>query len=499
MEEPRSLGYIAVVCIIALISGFQYLQARRHEVKVPVIGSSGFLSSYVSAIRWIFQAKSILQEGYLKHKNGIFKVSQLDRWLVIITGPKLIEELRRAPDNKISIDAAVSDILAIEYTLGLRLIDNGYHIPIIRSQLTRNLATVFPDARDEIVQSFLDIIPPSDEWVGYPAVETLMTIVTRTSNRVFVGLPVCRDPDYIKLNAEFTVQVSTAAGLISLAPSYLKPIVGRLLSPIRSGVRRGLKHLRPVIEERLRKYEEHGQNYPDKPNDMLTWLMDEAEGDEREVENLCLRMLAVNITAIHTTSMTFTHTMYHLASKPHYIEPMREEVERVINEDGWTKVAMTKMRKVDSFIKETLRFTGLGFLSTLRQSVEDYTFSDGTFIPKGTTMFVAAAATHDDPEVYENPNEFRGFRFADIRDEDGEGAKHQIVSTSSEWLPFGHGRHACPGRFFAANELKAMIGHIVLNYDVKMEADRVRPQDMHFTFNCLPNQTAKILFRRRQQ
>ncbi|TDL22847.1 hypothetical protein BD410DRAFT_839535 [Rickenella mellea] len=142
--------------------------------------------------------------------------------------------------------------------------------------------------------------------------------------------------------------------------SFLGPvlpyyIVGRLLSPIRSGVRRGLKHLRPAIEERLRKYEEFGQNYPDEPNDMLTWLMDEAEGDERELENLCLRMLAVNITAIHTTSMTFTHIMYHLASKPHYIKPMREEVERVIN-------SMTKLRKVDSFVKEKLRFTGFGIL-----------------------------------------------------------------------------------------------------------------------------------------
>ncbi|TDL22831.1 cytochrome P450 [Rickenella mellea] len=499
MEESRSLGYLAVVCLIVFISGFQYLQARKHDIKVPVVGSSGFLSSYVAAFRWIFQAKSILQEGYLKHKNGIFKVSQLDRWHVIISGPKLIDEVRRAPDNKLSLEAALGDSLAIEYTLGQRLLDNNYHISVIRSQLTRNLAAVFSEVRDEIVQSFLEIIPPTDDWVGHPALETFMTIVTRTSNRIFVGLPVCRDPDYIKLNTEYTVQVVKAAGLITLAPSFLRPLVGRLLSPTRSAVRRGLKHLRPIIEERLRKYEEFGPNYPDKPNDMLTWLMDEAEGDERHVETLCLRMLAVNMTAIHTSSMSFAHTMFHLASKPEYINPMREEVERVIDEDGWTKVAMTKMRKVDSFLKETQRFTGLGFLSTLRLAVDDYTFSDGTFIPKGTMMSVASGATHHDPSVYENANEFHGFRFADLREEDGEGTKHQMVSTSSEYLAFGHGRHACPGRFFAANELKAMMAHIVLNYDVKMEVDGVRPQDMHFTFNCVPNPTAKILFRKRQQ
>lgn len=34
---------------------------------------------------------------------------------------------------------------------------------------------------------------------------------------------------------------------------------------------------------------------------------------------------------------------------------MREEVEAAINEEGWTKAAMGKLKKVDSFMKESLR------------------------------------------------------------------------------------------------------------------------------------------------
>lgn len=34
---------------------------------------------------------------------------------------------------------------------------------------------------------------------------------------------------------------------------------------------------------------------------------------------------------------------------------MREEVESVLSSDGWTKVSMAKMRKLDSFIKESQR------------------------------------------------------------------------------------------------------------------------------------------------
>lgn len=34
---------------------------------------------------------------------------------------------------------------------------------------------------------------------------------------------------------------------------------------------------------------------------------------------------------------------------------MREEVERVVQDEGWTKAAMQKMRRVDSFIREVMR------------------------------------------------------------------------------------------------------------------------------------------------
>ena len=51
--------------------------------------------------------------------------------------------------------------------------------------------------------------------------------------------------------------------------------------------------------------------------------------------------------------------LYNLAAYPEHAEPMREEVRAVIEAEGWSKLSMTKMRKVDSFIKETQRL-GLG-------------------------------------------------------------------------------------------------------------------------------------------
>lgn len=52
-------------------------------------------------------------------------------------------------------------------------------------------------------------------------------------------------------------------------------------------------------------------------------------------------------------------------------------------------------------------------------------------------------------------------------------------------------------RFFAANELKAMLAHVVLSYDIKFE-DGGRPPNEWFSVNCVPNMTAKVMFRKRQ-
>jgi cytochrome P450 len=77
-----------------------------------------------------------------------------------------------------------------------------------------------------------------------------------------------------------------------------------------------------------------------------------------------------------------------------------------------------------------------------RLALRDHTFSDGTRVPKGAFVSAVSTPRHLDDEVYPDAKTFQGFRFSDMRDEEGEGAKNQLVATSLDFLPFGHGRHA---------------------------------------------------------
>lgn len=54
-------------------------------------------------------------------------------------------------------------------------------------------------------------------------------------------------------------------------------------------------------------------------------------------------------------SKTFVHVLYDIAANPEYIDPIREEIETIIRNEGWSKKSLTKMTKLDSVIKESLR------------------------------------------------------------------------------------------------------------------------------------------------
>ena len=51
--------------------------------------------------------------------------------------------------------------------------------------------------------------------------------------------------------------------------------------------------------------------------------------------------------------------LYRLLAHPDHLEPLREEVDAVIKDEGWTKAGVDKMYKIDSFLRETQRLDGI--------------------------------------------------------------------------------------------------------------------------------------------
>ncbi|KAI0368877.1 cytochrome P450 [Pilatotrama ljubarskyi] len=486
----------------AIAAVVYFLRWRSSPLRsIPTVGGTDLpFLSYLSAFVFMIKCKEYVEQGYKRYYGSTFKVPMLDNWMVVVSGPKLVDELRRRPDDELSFVEAIADIIQTKYTLGPEPEQDPYHVDIIREKLTRSLPLLLPEVVDELKLAVPEHIPVTEkEWVSVDVMKTTQRIIARASSRVFVGMPTCRDKEYLDLAVAFTIEVIKDKTIINFFPNFMKPLIGHLINNVSTAIKKTVKHLQPAIDERRAKMKEFGEDWPDKPHDMLQWVMEVAESRDNSYEAIAQRIMLVNFAAIHTSSNSITHAIYHLAEHPEFIAPLREEIEDIIKEEGWTKAAMGKMWKLDSFFRESQRFNGINLMSVTRKAIKDVTLQNGTVIPRGTLVVAAAYPTHHDESVYANPEVFDPFRFARLREEDGEGTRHQFVNTSVEYIPFGHGKHACPGRFFAANELKAMLAYMVLNYDLKLPDDAPPPKNIYWATNVIPAVNGKVMFRKRQR
>lgn len=84
-----------------------------------------------------------------------------------------------------------------------------------------------------------------------------------------------------------------------------------------------------------------------------------------------------------------------------------------------------------------------------------------------------------------------------MRQDGGKHVSNQFVSTSANHLGFGHGVHACPGRFFASTEVKVALCHILLKYDIKLVGTE-RPQIYQIGASLYTDPLAHLAVRKRQ-
>ncbi|KZO94401.1 cytochrome P450 [Calocera viscosa TUFC12733] len=468
---------------------------------VPVMGST-FLFGYVSAIKMLSTYKQTLLDGYVKFNKHAFQIPGLLGWVVFVSSD-LYDDVRKARDDSLSMVEASKDNFAFQYTLGQNVVNDAWHNSVVRKQMTQNLGAKFPEISDEIATALEDGLNLSadDDWKSIDAHDLLEEIICRTSNRLFIGLPLCRNPEYTKISREFSITVIQSGLLINLFPSFLRPLVARYVSPAPKAIKGFEKYMVPIIEERWRLERELGDAWADKkPNDFLQWMMDDRTGSQRDARDLTTRMLTLTFASTHTTTMSLTHVLYWLAAKPEHVPALREEVGRAIELHGWTRAAINDMHKLDSFIKESTRCSALMAMGMPRKAMRDVTLSDGTLVPKGAKLAINIPAVYSDPSLFPTPETFDPWRSSRKIEQGENEVKHALTTASSDFLLWGGGEHVCAGRYLAAQEMKTILAHILLNYEIKFAGlpAGVRPKDKWVAYSCLPDLKARVLFRRRQ-
>ncbi|KLU86782.1 hypothetical protein MAPG_05792 [Magnaporthiopsis poae ATCC 64411] len=170
------------------------------------------------------------------------------------------------------------------------------------------------------------------------------------------------------------------------------------------------------------------------------------------------------------------------------------------------------MYRADSAIRESQRVSTFATSLTKRKVVAPEGITnpaEGWHVPQGSYLMLNLDGVQHDGDAYEEPYRYDAFRFSrpreefDARPAEAKGVdewlqlkKLGMVTTGDNHLAFGHGRHACPGRFFVAHEMKMMLAHMLLKYDIKPLTDRPKPIWIGQTI--VPPLDVKIQIRRRK-
>lgn len=408
-----------------------------------------------------------------------------------ILPPQMIDEIKN--DKRFDFGAAASDDNHA-YIPGFTALQHDELMPkIISRHLTKALAKITSPLSEEAAIVMRNIIGDSTEWHTLNLNEHISTIVSRMSSRVFMGEELCRDEGWNNACAYYTRKTFEAMMILCVIPRWLRPYIHWVLPQCRE-VRRALiaarKELDPHIERRQRNKAEALARGEESPfDDAIEWF---AQGGSALPPADC--QIALTLAAIHTTTDLLSQTMINIATYPEMFTVLREEIVRVLSVQGLKKSALADLKIMDSFLKETQRMKPI-LIGWRRRALEDVTLSNGTTVKKGNKVVVAATHMWSE-ENYANAKTFNPYRF--LPKDSGKEQMSYLVNTSPNHLGFGHGMHACPGRFFASNEVKIALCHLLLKYDWKL-VDGKRPQPVAFGMAYMTNPDAKLLIRRRQE
>ena len=159
---------------------------------------------------------------------------------------------------------------------------------------------------------------------------------------------------------KYTRDIFVAALKLRAVPSFLRPLVAVLISDLRR-VYHHNDRARALIQPILQQREQDAKTVPGctTPNDTIQWIHDLIpEEDKKDYAYQGAAQLAITAVSVQSTSKLIVNVILNLIKYAEYVPILKEEIQTVLSECGgaWTLESMGRLEKLDSFMRESLRF-----------------------------------------------------------------------------------------------------------------------------------------------
>ncbi|XP_041013393.1 cytochrome P450 89A2-like [Juglans microcarpa x Juglans regia] len=248
------------------------------------------------------------------------------------------------------------------------------------------------------------------------------------------------------------------------------PRLGKLL--LRNRWKRYLQFLKnqddvilPLIRARKKLRQERGKAFEQISyiDSLLDLKIPGEKGNVEEADVLSLCSELINAGGDTSTTM-LQWVLAYLVKHPRVQSKLFAEISKVVAK-GAKEVEEDDLHKIPylkAVVLETLRIHPPNTLLVPHTPMEDVELG-GYTIPKDTKVNIVTALIGRDPNVWENPMEFRPERLLTSED---IGEEVSDV-TAFKMMPFGAGRRKCPGNKLGLLLLQYFVSNLVWNFEFK--------------------------------
>ncbi|KNG90080.1 cytochrome P450 [Aspergillus nomiae NRRL 13137] len=506
----------AVTCIaVSLFLLCPWIAYARlpSSLKSPINGR-GPLSALRACLNEANAKNKTSTKGYeLFSKNGqSFAMLNINFRPQVILPPEHVRWLVTQPEDILSHAKASDDTDALGYIWPL-FDASALHsfAKVLQNDLTRNVAQTEQDVLREVQHIMDEIVGQTDSWEEVNMVQAFERIMYQATQRVYVGLPLCRDPTYMAYVKGYARSLGTAMVFAAqLTPWPLRRVTALLAGlPVYYYVLRVRSYLSPLFKERMERLKEKDRTKDNllegEPGDLITWMSNSViagVGPKSVSPSEMVTWLGI-LALLPTDNLwtTCTNVLLDLLSSESehaYLDSIREEAKSVFASSKKSGQPMSHgLNRIDSAIRESLRMNSLSPRSLHRQVVRrgGVVLPDGQKVPTGTWLCVLSGNIQRDDDFYDDAQTYKPFRFVPKLAGAGSGKAPVLPLTNEKYLTFGHGRHACPGRWFSFQVMKIVIAYIIVNYDIQ-PLDK-RPDNIVFADLNIPHLSHIIRIKRR--
>lgn len=168
------------------------------------------------------------------------------------------------------------------------------------------------------------------------------------SASIFVGPDLAQNPKWQELILTSTMNTFMGVRSLRAWPAFLRPVVHWFLPELRTcreQLRLARLMLQPIFDRR-------GSDKTEKSTNTIQWLEEVAAGRPYDA---AAAQIAFAISAMHTTSELLKQALLDICVDPELVSAIRDEINKAVEESGWSAAGVFKMQLLDSAVKETLR------------------------------------------------------------------------------------------------------------------------------------------------